>query len=78
MLLEALFPVTWRRAFLLIGQGQAADLACLDCGQLFSCPQLRQTGAEQRYRNGSVREMCQRLKKLSVGIYPGEEKGNGL
>lgn len=73
MLLEALFLATWRRAFLLTGQGQAADLACLNCG-----PQLRQTKAEQRYRNGCDREMCQRLKGLSVGIYPGEKKGNGL
>lgn len=76
MLLEALFSATWRRAFLLIGQGQAADLACLNCGQLFSCPQLRQTEGEQRYRNGCDREMCQRLKGLSVVIYPGEEQGS--
>lgn len=75
MVLEGLCPVTWRTAFLLIGQGQAADLASLDCGQLLSCPQLRQTEAEQWYRNGCDREMCQRL---SVRIYSGEEKGNGL
>lgn len=41
MLLEALFPVTWRRAFLLTGQGQAAYLAYLNCGWLFSCPHLK-------------------------------------